>query len=208
MAVAKCLGRPALIGSCTRAPCRPAGWCSKKPAKPRPMCSTYRTSLRPMFLRSSSNCAYPPAQVFAMFGDIVGVVACLPGASLTAPPKGRPRRRRDPRQARTDRGVLPGCRTAHARPRRPGGPHRRRRQGPLQPVRDPGRNPLPSGPDRRRRRDAGRSLDRLHTYGNAGAGRSAGAGARPRRAADRGIRRQSRPPHVGQARPPKELRPS
>jgi len=31
---------------------------------------------------------YPPAQVFAMFGDIVGVAACLPGATLTAPPKG------------------------------------------------------------------------------------------------------------------------
>jgi aerobic carbon-monoxide dehydrogenase small subunit len=31
---------------------------------------------------------YPPARVFAMFGDIAGVAACLPGASLTAPPRG------------------------------------------------------------------------------------------------------------------------
>jgi carbon-monoxide dehydrogenase small subunit len=31
--------------------------------------------------------AYPPEQVFAMFGDIVALAACLPGASLTAPPK-------------------------------------------------------------------------------------------------------------------------
>jgi carbon-monoxide dehydrogenase small subunit len=30
---------------------------------------------------------YPPEQVFAMFGDIAAVAACLPGASLTAPPK-------------------------------------------------------------------------------------------------------------------------
>jgi aerobic carbon-monoxide dehydrogenase small subunit len=31
---------------------------------------------------------YPPVQVFRMFGDIAGVAACLPGASLTAPPDG------------------------------------------------------------------------------------------------------------------------
>ena len=31
--------------------------------------------------------AHPPAQVFAMFNDIAAVAACLPGASLTAPPK-------------------------------------------------------------------------------------------------------------------------
>ena len=31
--------------------------------------------------------AHPPEQVFAMFGDIAAVAACLPGASLTAPPK-------------------------------------------------------------------------------------------------------------------------
>lgn len=30
--------------------------------------------------------AHPPEQVFAMFGDIAAVAACLPGASLTAPP--------------------------------------------------------------------------------------------------------------------------
>ena len=30
--------------------------------------------------------AHPPAQVFAMFDDIAAVAACLPGASLTAPP--------------------------------------------------------------------------------------------------------------------------
>jgi carbon-monoxide dehydrogenase small subunit len=29
---------------------------------------------------------HPPEQVFAMFGDIATVAACLPGASLTAPP--------------------------------------------------------------------------------------------------------------------------
>ena len=31
--------------------------------------------------------AHPPEQVFAMFGDIAAVAACLPGASLTAPPR-------------------------------------------------------------------------------------------------------------------------
>jgi carbon-monoxide dehydrogenase small subunit len=31
--------------------------------------------------------AHPPEQVFAMFGDIAAVAACLPGASLTGPPK-------------------------------------------------------------------------------------------------------------------------
>ena len=30
---------------------------------------------------------HPPAKVFAMFDDIVGIAACLPGVSLTAPPK-------------------------------------------------------------------------------------------------------------------------
>ncbi len=30
--------------------------------------------------------AHPPEQVFAMFGDIAAVAACLPGASLTVPP--------------------------------------------------------------------------------------------------------------------------
>jgi carbon-monoxide dehydrogenase small subunit len=30
--------------------------------------------------------AHPPEQVFAMFGDIAAVAACLPGASLTGPP--------------------------------------------------------------------------------------------------------------------------
>lgn len=31
--------------------------------------------------------AHPPEKVFAMFGDIAAVAACLPGASLTAPPR-------------------------------------------------------------------------------------------------------------------------
>jgi carbon-monoxide dehydrogenase small subunit len=31
--------------------------------------------------------AHPPAKVFAMFDDIAGIAACLPGVSLTAPPK-------------------------------------------------------------------------------------------------------------------------
>ena len=30
---------------------------------------------------------HPPERVFAMFGDIAAVAACLPGASLTSPPK-------------------------------------------------------------------------------------------------------------------------
>ncbi|PJG56230.1 carbon monoxide dehydrogenase [Bradyrhizobium forestalis] len=30
---------------------------------------------------------HPPAKVFAMFGDIAGIAACLPGVSLTAPPR-------------------------------------------------------------------------------------------------------------------------
>jgi carbon-monoxide dehydrogenase small subunit len=29
---------------------------------------------------------HPPAKVFAMFDDIAGIAACLPGVSLTAPP--------------------------------------------------------------------------------------------------------------------------
>ncbi|WP_298244171.1 2Fe-2S iron-sulfur cluster-binding protein [uncultured Bradyrhizobium sp.] len=29
---------------------------------------------------------HPPAKVFAMFGDIAGIAACLPGVSLTSPP--------------------------------------------------------------------------------------------------------------------------
>ncbi len=38
-------------------------------------------------LERQFNVAHPSAQVFAMFGDIAAVAACLPGASLTAPPK-------------------------------------------------------------------------------------------------------------------------
>jgi aerobic carbon-monoxide dehydrogenase small subunit len=37
-------------------------------------------------LEQKFNVAHPPEQVFAMFGDIAAVAACLPGASLTAPP--------------------------------------------------------------------------------------------------------------------------
>lgn len=37
-------------------------------------------------LEQNFNVAHPPEQVFAMFGDIAAVAACLPGASLTAPP--------------------------------------------------------------------------------------------------------------------------
>ena len=33
------------------------------------------------------NVGHPPEQVFAMFDDIAAVAACLPGASLTAPPR-------------------------------------------------------------------------------------------------------------------------
>src|SRR5882757_4157579 len=38
-------------------------------------------------LQQQFSVAHPPAQVFAMFDDIAAVAACLPGASLTAPPK-------------------------------------------------------------------------------------------------------------------------
>jgi carbon-monoxide dehydrogenase small subunit len=38
-------------------------------------------------LQQRFNVAHPPEQVFAMFGDIAAVAACLPGASLTAPPR-------------------------------------------------------------------------------------------------------------------------
>ena len=38
-------------------------------------------------LKQHFTVAHPPEQVFAMFGDIAAVAACLPGASLTAPPK-------------------------------------------------------------------------------------------------------------------------
>lgn len=38
-------------------------------------------------LEQQFSVAYPPEQVFAMFDDIAAVAACLPGASLTAPPR-------------------------------------------------------------------------------------------------------------------------
>jgi carbon-monoxide dehydrogenase small subunit len=38
-------------------------------------------------LQQQFSVAHPPEQVFAMFDDIATVAACLPGASLTAPPK-------------------------------------------------------------------------------------------------------------------------
>ena len=38
-------------------------------------------------LEQQFSVAHPPEQVFLMFGDIAAVAACLPGASLTAPPK-------------------------------------------------------------------------------------------------------------------------
>ena len=38
-------------------------------------------------LKQQFSVAHPPEQVFAMFDDIAAVAACLPGASLTAPPK-------------------------------------------------------------------------------------------------------------------------
>ena len=38
-------------------------------------------------LEQQFDVAHPPERVFAMFGDIAAVAACLPGASLTAPPK-------------------------------------------------------------------------------------------------------------------------
>jgi carbon-monoxide dehydrogenase small subunit len=38
-------------------------------------------------LEQQFSVAHPPEQVFAMFDDVAVVAACLPGASLTAPPK-------------------------------------------------------------------------------------------------------------------------
>jgi carbon-monoxide dehydrogenase small subunit len=38
-------------------------------------------------LQQQFSVAHPPEQVFAMFDDIAAVAACLPGASLTSPPK-------------------------------------------------------------------------------------------------------------------------
>jgi aerobic carbon-monoxide dehydrogenase small subunit len=38
-------------------------------------------------LEQQFSVAHPPEQVFAMFDDIAAIAACLPGASLTAPPK-------------------------------------------------------------------------------------------------------------------------
>ena len=38
-------------------------------------------------LEQQFSVAHPPEQVFALFDDIAAVAACLPGASLTAPPK-------------------------------------------------------------------------------------------------------------------------
>jgi carbon-monoxide dehydrogenase small subunit len=37
-------------------------------------------------LQQSFSVSHPPEQVFAMFDDVAAVAACLPGASLTAPP--------------------------------------------------------------------------------------------------------------------------
>ena len=47
----------------------------------------FRISSRPPFWTQQFSVAHPPEQVFAMFDDIAAVAACLPGASLTAPPK-------------------------------------------------------------------------------------------------------------------------
>jgi carbon-monoxide dehydrogenase small subunit len=38
-------------------------------------------------LEQNFSVLHPPEQVFAMFGDIATIAACLPGASLTTPPK-------------------------------------------------------------------------------------------------------------------------
>lgn len=41
-----------------------------------------------MDIEQSFTVPYPPEQVWASFQDIEGIVACLPGASLAAPPEG------------------------------------------------------------------------------------------------------------------------
>ena len=152
---------------------------------------------QPLFWKQHFTVAHPPEQVFAMFGDIAAVAACLPGASLTAPPTAGARRGGHPRQDRPDCRDVPRSRAGRTQSGRYVRPHRRHRQRPAQPVFDARRNPLPAGAGR-----AGhprRSFHRIHAHGNAGAGREAGAGARSRGAIDRGICRQSRSPAVGRA---------
>jgi carbon-monoxide dehydrogenase small subunit len=67
-------------------------------AEPAPLAAGGQTPLEPgiasipdfipaTVLEQQFTVAHPPVQVFAMFGDIAAVAACLPGASLTAPPK-------------------------------------------------------------------------------------------------------------------------
>jgi len=46
----------------------------------------FQSSFRAVVLELNFSIAHPPEQVFAMFDDIATVAACLPGASLTAPP--------------------------------------------------------------------------------------------------------------------------
>ena len=105
--------------------------------------------------------AHPPEQVFAMFDDIAAVAACLPGASLTAPPKPERVEGADPGQDRSDLGDFPRGRAGRAQSRRYVRPHRRHRQRPAQPIFDTRRNSLSAGADRCRYGNARRTFDRV-----------------------------------------------
>ena len=98
--------------------------------------ATSRTSRRRPCSTSVSPCAHPPAKVFAMFGDIAAVAACLPGASLTAPPtpervEGAIRVRIGPIAA-----AFEGAARVERDPATLVRPHRRHRHRPAQPVGD------------------------------------------------------------------------
>jgi carbon-monoxide dehydrogenase small subunit len=62
---------------------------ASEPMSPEPVGSAHSIPdfIPATVLEQQFTVAHPPEQVFAMFDDIAAVAACLPGASLTAPPK-------------------------------------------------------------------------------------------------------------------------
>ena len=84
---ARCLGPVGSGRALHRRGMRPVERCeAMRPRKSadRPI---HDPGLRRPVLEQQFDVAHPPERVFAMFGDIAAVAACLPGASLTAPPK-------------------------------------------------------------------------------------------------------------------------
>jgi len=124
-------------------------------------------------LEQQFNVAHPPEQVFAMFDDIAAIAACLPGASLTAPPKPErvegeirvrivqlPRRSQASRVSNAAQAICPAASLASAT------------IGVAGPR--PKANSLSAGADRTGCGNAHRSFYWLYGHGNAGAVRKAG----------------------------------